>query len=102
MGRIHVPAMEPLLRTSPRALVSRVYSVCTLFRDSCPPVSNFSSPLLDEKDLFNRIGRLRLIGSLRYRRVERCGVSKVGDRGGGGGNPCHGINDVLLPGDCPL
>ena len=34
MGRIHVPAMEPLLRTSPRALVSRVYSVCTLFRDS--------------------------------------------------------------------
>ena len=34
MGRIHVPAMEPLLRTSPRALVSRVYSVCTLFHDS--------------------------------------------------------------------
>lgn len=34
MDRIHVPAMEPLLRTSPRALVSRVYSVCTLFRDS--------------------------------------------------------------------
>jgi hypothetical protein len=34
VDRIHVPVMEPLLRTSPCALVSRVYSVCTLFRDS--------------------------------------------------------------------
>jgi hypothetical protein len=49
MGRIHIPAMEPLLRTSPRALVSHVYSIYTLFHDSCPPVSNFQVHYLIRK-----------------------------------------------------